>query len=534
MDTIHLEDRVDPAEPWIGENFTDAIRYHARHLPGKCALSDSRAQLTYAELDRFADRFALHLQTLGCKPGDHVVMLASRRSVLVAAIVGTFRSGCVHVPLDPQMPASRVEYILEDITPAVVITEAELHDTVTGFLPDSASVLLVSDLDKLLAEVLADKTVPDVDLPAFDPEASAYCIYTSGSTGRPKGVIIAHASIAPFFEGSREIYNVRQSSICASFSPLHFDVYLMDMLFPLYEGAELHVHDDAVVPDFMFDLLKAKRVTHLSAWGMMLGLIAQAEEFGPGALPEVKTILSGTDVPDIKTVQRWLHAGTGVRVINAYGPTEVTCASTAQIIEDFEPDRKQLYPIGKPLKHVHAVLVDDNDQPITEKGVYGELLVGGVQVMKSYRNRPEESQARLTVRDGIRFYRTGDICEYLPDGALFYHGRRDNEVNIGGRRVHLNEVQRVVCSVSGVHSAEVVTLDSEFGEKILVAAVLPEAARRADGDALVSPIKTRLTEELQAYMIPRHVVVFEEFPQLSSGKTDRKTLTTMLEKQMSQ
>jgi len=122
----------------------------------------------------------------------------------------------------------------------------------------------------------------------------------------------------------------------------------MDMLFPLAQGARLHVHDDIVVPDLLFETLLTNDVTHFSAWGMMLGLIAQAADFSTVPLPHLKTVLTGTDIPNIDTVQRWLRKNTGVKVINAYGPTEATCAATAHEIREIEPGRKQLYPIGKP------------------------------------------------------------------------------------------------------------------------------------------------------------------------------------------
>ncbi|PTW60626.1 amino acid adenylation domain-containing protein [Breoghania corrubedonensis] len=518
-------------------HLAEAIAHNARITPKKTALADSRLSLDYRTLDRFSTRFALWLCQRGCRPGDRVVMLAPRQAILVAAIVGTFKAGCVHVPLDAKMPAGRVEYILKEIEPAFVITDEEHRATVDEILEEidaACGVMMVGQLEGLLSEELACPSCPLSAelLPRFDADRPAYCIYTSGSTGHPKGVVIAHSSLAPFFEGTAEVYDVTASSVCASFSPLNFDVYLMDMLFPLAQGAELHVHDDLVVPDFLFATIRDNKVTHFSAWGMMLGLIAQAEDFETARLPHLQTILTGTDVPDVKTVQRWMGKNVGVRVINAYGPTEVTCASTAHVIDEIEPQRTDLYPIGKPLKHVTARLVDEAGGVVTEPGVMGELLVGGVQVMQAYWNREEETAKRVVTIDGIRYYRTGDVCSYLADGAIYYHGRRDNEVNIGGYRVHLNEIQRVICSVPHVHSAEVVVLETGFGEKLLAAGVLFERGEYPRCDSHIEVIRRRLTDELPAYMVPRHVVGFAEFPLLSSGKADRKALAEILQQRV--
>lgn len=512
----------------------EAVRTHARRRPGQCALADTRIGIDYRALDRFSSRVAGELRELGCEAGDRVVMLARRRAILVAAILGTFKSGCIHVPLDPGMPEARLRYILSDITPAAVITEDELCDTVAGQLSAPAPILRVSDLERLLVEEPAqsEPQTSTVPFPSFPLDTPAYCIYTSGSTGRPKGVLIDHRSIVDFFDGTREVYDVTADSVCASFSPLHFDVFLMDMLFPLAQGARLHVYDDVVVPDLAFETIRAKDVTHFSAWGMMLGLIAQASDFSAASLPRLKTILTGTDVPDIKTVQRWLGKNAGVRVINAYGPTEATCAATAHVIREIEPDRRQLYPIGKPLKHVQAFLIDSRGARIEAPNAPGELLIGGTQVMKGYWNLVDETAARLTWFDDVRCYRTGDVCTYLPDGSLFYIGRKDNEVNIGGYRVHLNEVQRVINSVPHVHGSEIVLLDSKYGEKILAAGILLEKAQDLGIDRQLALIKRRLTEELPSYMVPRYLTVLDQFPQLSSGKTDRKMLLSILERHM--
>jgi acyl-coenzyme A synthetase/AMP-(fatty) acid ligase len=251
-------------------------------------------------------------------------------------------------------------------------------------------------------------------------------------------------------------------------------------------------------------------------------------------LPRLQVILTGTDVPDVKTVQRWLRKNTGVQVINAYGPTEVTCGATAHVIGGIEPERQQLYPIGKPLKHVRAALVDGDGQRIRTPGVAGELLLGGVQVMRGYWNLPEETSARLTSLDGVRFYRTGDICTYLADGSLFFIGRKDDEVKIGGYRVHLNEVRRVINNVPHVHGAEIVVLNSRYGEKILAAGVLVGQARGTERDQQLRLIRRHLAAELPSHMVPRYVMLFDTFPQLASGKTDRRKLLSILESRMNQ
>jgi amino acid adenylation domain-containing protein len=518
----------------VRQHLLQDIKSHALSKPNQPAVCDTKVSINYAALDRFSTRLAMHFQAIGCKTESRVVVVANRRAITVAAILGTFKAGCIHVPLDPRMPAARLQYILNDIAPAVVITEEDLHETVAAHLSPQASLLLLEDLERILRASTATDYVPDASyasLPSWPLDLPAYCIYTSGSTGRPKGVLIDHRSIVDFFEGTEEVYDVRAESVCASFSPLHFDVYLMDMLFPLAQGARLHVHDDIVVPDLLFQTVAANHVTHFSAWGLMLGLIAQAPEFGTTPLPHLQTVLTGTDVPNVDTVQRWLRAGTGVKVINAYGPTEVTCASTAYTIRALEPGRQELYPIGSPLKHVHTFLVGSEGERITQPNVPGELYIGGTQVMKGYWNLVAETEAAVKYLDGIRCYRSGDVCIYQEDGNLFYIGRKDNEVNIGGYRVHLNEVRRVINSMPHVHDSEIVLVESKYQEKVLAAAILLDESGRVgefDVDQHIIRIRARLTGELQSYMVPRYLAIVDDFPKLSSGKADRKALASIL------
>jgi amino acid adenylation domain-containing protein len=515
------------------------IRSHALAKPDQFAVCDSDITINYGVLDRFSTSLAMHLQAIGCTTGNRVVVVANRRAIIVAAILGIFKAGCIHVPLDPRMPAARLQYILNDIAPTVVITEEDLRETVGAYLSPQASLLLKEDLERILRVSTATDYVSASDLssPGWLLDLPAYCIYTSGSTGRPKGVLIDHRSIVDFFEGTEQVYDVRAESVCASFSPLHFDVFLMDMLFPLAQGARLHVHDDIVVPDLLFQTIATHDVTHFSAWGLMLGLIAQASQFSTTPLPHLQTVLTGTDIPHVDTVQRWLRVGAGVKVINAYGPTEVTCASTAHTIRDLEPGRQELYPIGSPLKHVHTFLVSSDGERITQKNVPGELYIGGTQVMRGYWNLAAETEAAVRYLDGIRCYRSGDVCIYQEDGSLFYIGRKDNEVNIGGYRVHLNEVRRVINSVPHVHDSEVVLVDSRYQEKVLAAGILLDESGKLgalDVDQHVVRIRARLRDELPSYMVPRYLAIVDDFPKLSSGKADRKALTSILTHRMTQ
>ena len=180
---------------------------------------------------------------------------------------------------------------------------------------------------------------------------------------------------------------------------------------------------------------------------------------------------------------------------------------------------------------MHTFLVGSEGERITEKNVPGELYIGGTQVMRGYWNLAAETEAAVTYLDGIRCYRSGDFCMYLEDGNLFYLGRKDNEVKIGGYRVHPNEVRRAINSVPNVHDSEVVLVETKHQEKVLAAGILLNERGKAgahDADQQIIRIRARLVNELPNYMVPRYLAIFDDFPKLSSGKADRKALTSIL------
>ena len=511
----------------MSQNIAKVIKKHAQKSPKKCAIADGEIEISYGVLESASNRFGRYLIELGCQKGDRVVLLAEKQALLLVGILGILKSGAIYTPLDPKMPVNRLKYILEDISPQVILTDEAFLSVIQENALEAAKVVLSDELRDLITEIEPDQI--DI-LPELDSNDIAYCIHTSGSTGHPKGVLIKHGSVIDFFEGAREFYDVDENSRCVSFSPFNFDASVIDTLLPLYQGAWLYLYSDIIVPDLLFETINNNSITHFAAFGAMLGLITKASEFDSTTLTNLKTVLTGADVPDLKTVRKWLRKNEGVKVINGYGPTEATCACAAYIIRDIEPERHELYPIGKAFKHAKLYLVDSNGKIIYDPGIPGELLIGGTQVMKGYWNRDEENKARLLELYGIACYKTGDICKYLHDGNLFFIGRNDNEVNISGYRVNLNEIKRVINNIKEIEDSEILVMDTKYEEKILVAAIILTNNGNLHKDSESEVIQKRLSAELPNYMMPRQVAIMDNFPQMSSGKIDRKKLLSILAK----
>lgn len=277
-------------------------------------------------------------------------------------------------------------------------------------------------------------------LPA-DAHAPAYIIFTSGSTGTPKGVEIAVGSLRAYFRNHNRVLRFDAASRVFSLAPFHFDVSIEDTLLPLSVGAYVFQFRGVPAGAIMREALSREKVTHLIAVSTLLTLITGAPgDLNRNRFPALRAVMTGAEVCDPAIINAWKDSLPGVRLFNAYGPTETTIVCMNYEIEAVDTARANAYPIGRPLDGVEAMVVDhDSGERVSAQGVPGELWIGGPQVMNRYFDQPEETAKVIVERDGVRYYRTGDICSYDACGEIVFHGRADDEVKISGRRIHLGK-----------------------------------------------------------------------------------------------
>lgn len=503
---------LDPADrafppPALG----DIVLAAARNWPDRPAVHDGRSGLTFAELEQQARALAAWLSERGVGRGDRVAILAEKQAIMPVLAIGIWKCGAVYVPLDAAQPVHRLRSLLGRLQPRVVIALDDREPAVAD----------VRWADRTQLDTILSRPVPDRSVVAHRPEDTAYIIFTSGSTGAPKGVEISVASLIAYFGSHNDVLRFTPESRVLSLSPFHFDVSIEDTLLPLSLGAFVYqfrgVHAGAV----MRAIMMRERITHLIAVSTLLTMItAGGRHVTRENFPCLQMVMTGAEVCDPGVINAWKTSLPDVRVINVYGPTEATIVCTAYEIERVDPERRSSYPIGRPLRGVAARIVDDGAE-VHEHGRVGELWVGGEQVMRGYFDQPKETARRVVEVDGVRYYRTGDMCSYDADGNIVFHGRNDDEVKLAGRRIHLGEIRQTVLGCPGVERAAVALVPRHGHEVIALVVMAPEWA-------VVADVEKRLTDSLPGYMRPALVAWSPELAVSATGKTDESRLMRRL------
>ncbi|MEU3521413.1 amino acid adenylation domain-containing protein [Streptomyces sp. NPDC006654] len=484
--------------PYPAGTLTQLFEDQAARTPDAEAVCFEGAGLGYRDLNERAGLLAHHLRTLGVGPESVVGVCLHRGTDLVVALLAVLKAGGAYLPLDPDYPADRLAFMLEDSGARAVITDP-------GLAP------LVRDRAPHLVDITADipRTRAHPPAVAAAPEHPAYLIYTSGSTGRPKGVLIEHRAIVNRLHWMQETYGLGADDRVLQKTPYSFDVSVWEFFWPLITGATLVLarpggHRD---PAYLADLIRTEAITTVHFVPSML----RAFLAGPlPALPSLRRMVcSGEALPaDLVTA---VHERIGCELHNLYGPTEAAVDVTATRCEPGLP-----VTIGRPIANTRTYILDDALRPVPI-GVPGELLLGGVQLARGYLNRPALTADRFVpdpfaAEPGGRLYRTGDLARYRADGAIEYLGRLDHQVKIRGQRVELGEIEAVLAEAPGVAAAAVAVHDEQ-----LVGYLVPPSA---DVGAAREHLRGRLPE----HMRPVHWTLLETLPLTPSGKTDRTAL----------
>ena len=472
---------------------------HVANTPDAAALTSSLRTLTYRELDEAANRMAQLLLSRGVRPSDRVALLADRSANAVVAILAVLKTGATYVPIAPVVPASRLNFILEDAAPVAVITTAALRSRLNGHAVD------VIDLDDPAVD-----TLPNEAPAGPSAEDIAYLIYTSGTTGLPKGVAITHGNLtrlmASFDESDVPLPSGEVWPLCHS---LGFDASIWELGHALLRGGRLVVVPESVAssPEDFHQLLVDEHVTMLTQTPSAVAMLE------PQGLESVTLVVAGEACPP-DVVARW--ATPGRTMVNAYGPTETTiCASVSAPLTP-GPD---VVPIGSAVPEGALFVLDTWMQPVPA-GVVGELYVAGSGVACGYLGRSGLTASRFVAcpfgASGERMYRTGDLVRWGSDGQLQYVGRSDEQVKIRGYRIELGEVRAALAALDGVDQAVVIAREDQPGVKRLVGYVT--------GAAEPAALRERLADLLPPYLVPSAIVPLDAIPLTANNKLDSRAL----------
>ncbi|WP_414881046.1 non-ribosomal peptide synthetase [Pseudomonas brassicacearum] len=481
----------------------ELIARQVRQQPDAIALSDQNGDLSYSHLDACATQLAHRLVAAGIGPGVPVGILYARSNAAIVAMLAVLKAGGAYVPIDPTYPADRRAYMLADSAIAHIVVSSELADSVPATLQRFV-------LDDLAAPDLGDWPA----LPLPDAIDLAYLIYTSGSTGAPKAVEISHGALSFSTQVRMAAYEtpVRAYLLLSSFA---FDSSVAGIFWTLAQGGRLVLpaSGEELEMSRLAQLIAQHQVSHgLSLPSLYQALLDQLQR-STGTDSLACWIVAGEACPPSLIAQ---HSKTlpHARLVNEYGPTEATVWATYEVLE---PNRN--VSIGRPIAGMDLRLLNEFDTACGI-GEPGEIVLAGPTLARGYRHKPEETaKAFVTLADGTRAYRTGDLACWLADGRLAFLGRKDHQVKVRGYRIELGEIERQLCSHSDVREAAVIVQEHAAGKRLL-AYILAAHGYAPDSEA----IKRFLGERLPSYMVPALVLTLASFPRTPNGKLDTRQL----------
>ncbi|MEU4770246.1 amino acid adenylation domain-containing protein, partial [Actinosynnema sp. NPDC023794] len=475
------EPRRVPADTWPA-----LFEAQVDRTPDRPALTCGPTTLTYAELNARANRLAHWLIGRGVGPEQRVAVAFPRSVEHVVAVLAVLKAGAAYVPVDVDHPTQRIDLLLEDASPAVVLSE---EPDLTGCPPRNP--------------VDADRTTP------LHHTHPAYVVFTSGSTGRPKGVVVPHTGIAGLAAHHADRYHITPDSRVAQFVSPAFDVAVSELCLALLSGACLVVPARQPFGAETAAFLAERGITHVHLPPSVLAGVPRT------ALPALRVLITGAETCPPELAAFWSRDR---RLVNAYGPTEATVDVTSWVREpDVAPGPM---PIGRPIAGARAYVLDAALRPVPP-GATGELYVSGTGLARGYLNRPDQTADRFVAcpfEHGARMYRTGDLARWSSAGLLRFAGRADDQVKLRGVRVEPGEVEAVFTARPEVAAAAAVVREDRPGDQRLVVYVVPE------GHVDPERLRSHAARSLPATLVPAAVVALESLPLTPHGKLDRRAL----------
>lgn len=471
----------------VAEQFATTARTTADNV----AVIHGASSWTYADLDQEANRICHWLQDQGVQRGDKIAVAVPRSMTCLAAILGIWHAGSVYVPVDPKLPESRFNVIIDDSAPLVVITQDVVDTRPWRNLPTARSQILATAAD------------------------SAYAFFTSGSTGRPQGVLVGHDALSNFLTAMQALLPVSAEDRWLSVTTISFDISLLELFQPLLRGAAVVIadDDDRTEPETVWDLVRTEGVTTMQATPSLWRSLCNETMNGIDGL----RALVGGEALDSDLAERLSQRVS--TALNVYGPTETTIWSTCAVLPDSRPPS-----IGRPIQNTQVYVLDQALRPLPV-GQTGELWIAGAGLALGYFNSPTRTASRFvanpfTAQSGARMYRTGDLARWTFDGEIEFLGRNDTQVKLRGFRIELAEVERLLARHPDVKQAQVCLQTGTGGVQRLVAYLV------LDDPELEQPreFTSFLDSEVPEHMRPAVTVILEAFQLNDNGKIDRNRL----------
>ena len=425
-----------------------------------------------------------------------------------ASILACWFAGYAYVPLNPSIPEERNLTIIKEAKINVVLSSSEtLPDFSKSFL--HVQHINTSELDK--------EGVDNFKFTEFNTDTTLYILFTSGSTGVPKGVPITYGNVISFVDSYNALgFNCNHEDRFLQMFDLTFDVSVASYLIPLLLGACVYtVSSKGIKYMNVYKILKDYKISFASIVPSIITYLKPY--FADINLPYLKYCILTAEASNIDIVTKWLHCVPNCSIVNLYGPTEATIWCTGYFFDITKPKAyNEMLVIGKPFKNVHAEIIGENGAEV-KKGEKGELCISSAQLTIGYLNNEEKNQLSFFIKDGIRFYKTGDLCYVDENDDIFYCGRIDHQIKIQGFRIELSEIEMSAKEFAAVNNVAV-AYKNKYGVNEI-------ALFLENFSGNINELKKKLTSRLPYYMIPSQINIITELPYNTSGKVDRVKLS---------
>ncbi len=493
-------------------NILEYLESTVERYKDKVAYTDGQHNMTFEQLHQSARAIGSALAAKGCYR-DPVIVFMGKTPETVAAFMGVIYSGCYYVPIDEEMPKSRIDLIIQGLNPKQIICSREVADHITEF----TDCKNISVYEEMVQEPVNEEALTYVRQHQIDTDP-IYIVFTSGSTGIPKGVIACHRSVIDYIETLSEVLEVSDETVFGNQTPLYVDACLKEVYTTMKYGATTYF-----IPKQLF-MMPVKLVEYLNEYKINticwvvpgLTIISGLGAFKTVVPKYLKVIAFGSEVFPVKQFNLWKEYVPDAKYINLYGPTEATGMSCYYVVNrDFAEG--DVIPIGRPFRNTEILLINDKND-LAAPGEEGEIYIRGTAVTLGYYNDFERTatayvQNPLNSKYPEIVYKTGDLAKYDENGDLIYISRRDHQIKHMGHRIELGEIEAAANQFQGVNAVCCV-YDNEKKKIHMV----------YSGTATVAEVVELLKQKLPRYMIPSGVKCFETLPLTLNGKIDRQKI----------
>lgn len=486
--------------------------------PQGVAIEYGKVSITFLRLNEQANQLAHYLCKRGLPADSSIAIIFERSPHFIISILGILKAEFVYVPIDPDYPNPRIEYMLQDSQVELIITERR-HETRLHQLFDVKRVIAIDKELPIINECSKENRAS-----SLSPLSRCSVMYTSGSTGTPKGIEILHQGITRLVKGANYI-TVDQSDTVAHLSNVTFDASTFEIWSALLNGAKLLILSQDVLLSSAI-LKKQLRKNHVSILWLTSALFDSFMSIEPDLVDGIKYLLVGGDVVSRQAMKKLLRRKHQPKyILNGYGPTENTTFTTTYLISA-TTSLEHSIPIGKPISNTSVFVLDKNQQ-LVPIGMVGELYVGGIGLARGYINKPELTNQKFISHPLVsnqKLYKTGDLVRWLPDGNLEYVGRIDYQVKLRGFRIELQEIESILNAYFQIENAVVLIHKSGLSDQLAAFVILASRYQEYDQSLIALNISNYLKSKLPDYMIPQTIHILEKFPVTGNGKVNRKSL----------